>query len=159
VDTGTGSFPYAIPDGKRAVSLEVREVTAVGGLLTAGNRVDVIGAFKIKGAPGLADNEYILSVRTILQNVEVMSVAQEHTEPLPVGATGGDTADSANNGQPPEDVKEQPGAATVTLALSPQEAQELISAQVIADSVWTSLRPAGESAPVDVPSHDIIVRE
>jgi pilus assembly protein CpaB len=158
VETGTGSFPYAIPAGKRGVSLEVREVTAVGGLLVAGNRVDVIGAFKIKGAPGLADNEYILSVQTILQNVEVLSVAQEHTEPLPVGATG-DTADSGSSGQPPEDVKEQPGAASVTLALSPEEAQQLISAQVSAVSVWTSLRPAGESAPVDVPSYDRIIRE
>jgi pilus assembly protein CpaB len=154
VDTGTGGIEYVLPPGMRAVSLEVREVTAVGGLLIPGNRVDVIAAFKIKGAPGLADNEHILSVRTILQNVEVLSVAQEHQEPLPVEAT-----ESQTSGQPPEDVKEQPGAATVTLALGPEEVQELISAQVTAETVWTSLRPAGDADPDEIPSTDVIVVE
>lgn len=154
VDTGTGSIEWVLADGKRGVSLEVREVTAVGGLLIPGNRVDVIAVFKIKGVPGLADNQHILSTRTILQNVEVLSVAQEHQEPLPVEAT-----DTQASGQAPDDVKEQPGAATVTLALGPEEVQQLISAQATAVSVWTSLRPAGDTAAVEIPSSDVVVTE
>src|SRR5712692_7585677 len=59
---------YVVPKGKRGVGLAVQEVTAVGGLLLPGDRVDVVAAFKIKGEPGLPDSYHIESVRTILQN-------------------------------------------------------------------------------------------
>src|SRR5438128_2362576 len=72
----------SVPDhGMRVVSLDVKEVTAVGGLLTPGDRVDIIGTFKIKDR-SLPDGQYILRTKTILQNVEVLSVGQEHEEPL-----------------------------------------------------------------------------
>ncbi|HEV8574121.1 MAG TPA: Flp pilus assembly protein CpaB [Dehalococcoidia bacterium] len=159
--TGEG-LGYVVPSGKRAISLQVVEVTAVGGLLLAGDRVDVLGAFEIRGEPGLKEGEHILRVRTILQSVEVLSVAQEKQEAqraADANADGDGSRDVQTSGNLPEDIKEQPGAATVTLALTPEEVQQLISAQETAKRVWTSLRPAGEEAPVDVPAYDIIVTD
>src|SRR5713226_3949315 len=63
---------YVVPKGKRGVGLKVEEVTAVGGLLLPGDRVDVVAAFKVKGVPGVPEGYHIESVRTILQNVEVL---------------------------------------------------------------------------------------
>lgn len=156
------SVGWVLPDGLRAVGLQVSEVTAVGGLLIPTDHVDIIGAFKIKGVPGLAENQHILSVRTILQNVEVLAVAQEKEVARSVASDdkdGDGAPDSLASGDAPEDVETQPGAQTVTLALNPQQVQELIAAQATAQTVWSSLRPAGDSDPVDVPIYEIVVTE
>lgn len=149
-----------VPAGMRAVSLEVSEVTAVGGLLLPGDRVDVLGTYTIERAPGLAEDENILRTETILQNVEVLSVAQEKQEAAgrPQAGEGGAAADaSGTSGQLPEDVEEQPGAGTITLALSLQDAERLANAQDHMDRVWLVLRPYGDSTIVDAPPHDTVI--
>lgn len=149
---------YVVPKGMRAIAVQVGDLTAVGGLLLPGNRVDILGAFRIEKSPGLAEDEDIMRIQTILQSVEVLAVAQEAQEPVPVGAVdGGVTKDLPTSGQLPDDVDEQPGASTVTLALDPQQAQALVSAQEIAERVWLALRPFGDDQVVDVPAYDVIV--
>jgi len=59
----------------------------------------------------------------------------------------------------PDDVDEQPGASTVTVALDPAQVQALVSAQEVAERVWLTLRPFGEDKPVDLPTYDVIVSE
>jgi pilus assembly protein CpaB len=147
---------YVLNDGRQAVGLQVKEGTAVGGLLAPGDRVNVIGTFKIKD-PSLTGGRYILRTQTILQNVEVLSVGQEHQEPLPAGSSG--DASSGVTGQVPADVKQQPGASTITLAVNPEDAQILISAQERAKTVWTSLRPAGDNDKHEIAPYDEIVYE
>ena len=41
-----------VPPGMRAVAIEVRELTAVGGLLLPGDRVDLVATTRIDSAPG-----------------------------------------------------------------------------------------------------------
>jgi pilus assembly protein CpaB len=66
-DSGAGLAP-AIPIGKRAVALRVNDVVGVSGYVLPGSRVDVL----ITGnAPG--QNPQGPEIRTILQNVEVLS--------------------------------------------------------------------------------------
>src|SRR5438093_5312330 len=149
-----GSQFSSVPQASmRGISLKVNENTAVGGLLTPGDRVDIIASFKIKDRT-LPDGQYILRTRTMLQNVEVLSVGQEHQEPP--GARDSSTSDgsSGTSGAVPADVKEQPSASTITLSLTPEQVQVLAGIQQTAKTVWTSLRPVGDADPVEIPDHD-----
>jgi pilus assembly protein CpaB len=130
-----------LPSGKRGVAVEVTEITGVGGLLLPGNAVDVIAVFG-RGAAGID------KAVTILQNIEVLSVAQEAQEPVPAAAdasANGETGEGAAvaeavYGRRPDDAERQPGARTVTLVVTPSEAQLLALAQTNG-TLWLSLRP------------------
>ena len=117
--------------GTVATSLQVKEGTAVGGNLLAGNSVNVVAMYKIKNDGSVKDcsSGNILRTQTILQNVRVLSVAQEQVN------TDGTTGDT----------KKQPGAGAITLALSPEDSQVLIAAQEQAKTVSTSLRSNGDN--------------
>ncbi len=95
-----GGPAYLIAPGKRAVAIAVNEVIAVGNLLMPGDQVDVIAVLEQKQAEGN------ISFSTIfVQDIRVLAVGQMLTE-----------------GQ-----KAPPGA-TVTLEVSPDEAQKLVLA-------------------------------
>ncbi len=144
-----------LPAGKRAVAIEVSEMTSVGGLLLPGNFVDLIVVLD-GGEDGLLDNRAL----TMLQNVEVLSVAQEAQEPVPGtgtdAATDGETAAEGVTGQRPDDVERQPGARTVTVAVAPAEAQllALLQAEDSGDAhveIMLALRPTGDQNVDGVP--------
>lgn len=134
-----------LPPGKRGFAVEVTEVTGVGGLLLPGNAVDVIAVFD-EGTAGID------KAVTILQDVEVLSVAQEAQEPVPAvaDASAGDETDEggavgdAVYGRRPGDAEQQPGARTVTLAVTPLEAELLALAQANG-TLWLSLRSFDDS--------------
>ncbi len=155
----SGSGFSSVPErGMRVASLKVSENTAVGGLLTPGDRVDIIGTFKIKDR-SLPDGQYILRTRTILQNVEVLSVGQEHQEPLAARDLGNGGAASTTSGVVPADITQQADASTITLSLTPEQTQILFSTQETAKTVWASLRPIGDTDPVEISDHDVIAYE
>jgi len=132
--------------GQRAFAVEATEVTAVGGLLLPGNSVDVIAVFG-------EETGGIEKAVTVLQNIQVLGVAQEAQEPLPAtgDATGTDGTDGGIRGQRPEDVERQPSARSVTLAVTPDQAQLLASLQSQDDvEIWLSLRPLDDDGNVDV---------
>jgi pilus assembly protein CpaB len=137
--------------GMRAIAMRVEEVTAVGGNLIPGDRVDVVAVYEMPGGAVVA--------QTILQNIEVLSVAQEALKPLPAGqrdADGDRVNDTVTSGVVSEDVKQNASAVTVTLAVSPEQAQMLAYAQEEANKVYTSLRSFGDQTPVDLPPIDAI---
>ena len=148
-----------IPPGKRGIAISIDEVTAVGGLLLPGNKVDIVATFVIEEGPGIPADYDLWRTVTILQGVEVISVAREAQEPRPVDRSSADTADSTTSGQLPDEVDKQPDARTVTVALDPGQVQQLISAQEIAVKVWLSLLPFGDSGGVDLPSYEVLVAE
>jgi Flp pilus assembly protein CpaB len=121
--------------------------------------VDIVASFEIERAPGLAEDEYILRTETILQNVEVISVAQEAQEPAAgaSSATGDGENVSTSSGQIPDDVEEQPNAETLTLALSAADANQLISAQEYAVRIWAVVRAFGDNAIVDQEPVEVIL--
>ena len=128
-----------LPAGMRGFAVEVSEVTGVGGLLLPGNTVDVIAVFD-ESTAGIG------KAVTLLQNIEVLSVAQEAQEPVPAAVPGAEDesadADGAGSllGRRPDEAERQPGARTVTLAVTPQDAQLLALAQE-RGKLWLSLRP------------------
>lgn len=151
-----------LPLGMRAVGINVEEVTAVGGLLLPGDHVDIVATYKIKRAPGLAEDEYILRTETILQNVEVLSVAQEAQEAsarIDASDGAGTTDPSYTSGDLPDNVEEQPRASTITVALSLADSQILISFQQRADRVWVAERAFGETGRADILPHDVTLVE
>ena len=132
---------WVVPEGLRALSVEVDEIRGVGGLLLPGDRVDVIAVLT-------ADAAGVDRAVTALQDIEVLAVAQKTQEPLPL--TEGDNAAEpgpSGSGQQPADAEPQPDARTVTLALTPAQAQELALIQE-KGKIWLSLRPFGEDATV-----------
>jgi pilus assembly protein CpaB len=72
-DKTAGVMPLLIPFGMRAVSVPVDEVSDVAGFVLPHTRVDVLVATQGEGS-GAGDKSFS---KVILQNVEVLAVAQE----------------------------------------------------------------------------------
>lgn len=144
-----------IPKGMRGFSVPVTEITGVGGLLLPGDRVDVIAVFD--------ENEHFDRAKAVvlLQNIMVVSVAQEALEPAPAasaagseGETGGEGAVPAEPntaGVIPPDVENQPSARQVVLAVTPQDAALLALVQQNA-TLYVSLRRQGDDQPIGGPT-------
>lgn len=148
-----------VPAGMRAISVDVDEVTAVGGNLLPGDHVDILSAVRIDD-PSLPDNQYKLRTQTILQNLEVLSVAQEAQEPTaqtPPDQQADASTENYTSGEVPKDAKTQPKAGTITVAVTPEQAQMLVSAQQVAERVWGVMRAYGDQGTTDLQPLDVIV--
>ena len=126
----TERLSYVVPNGLRAMSIPVTEVTGVANMIKKDDRVDVITV--VTGAtPGAIPR----SVR-VLQNIQVLAVGSNFT------AAGSATAD-------------KPAApTTITVAVDPQSALRLKMA-LQGTGVSITLRPAGDknypaTAPVQL---------
>jgi len=140
-EVGGEGLGFVVPTGKRALSVQVEEVTAVGGNLLAGDRVDLYAMFAgVDGEPNVTYR--------VIQDVEVLAVAQKAQEAVPA-ADSDASSDSRTSGQLPEELKRDPGAATVTLAVDAQYVPLLICVQEDDDvgNVWLALRAFGEASP------------
>ncbi len=140
---------YVLPPGKVAVGVEVSEATQAGGNLLPGDHIDLLATFQPTeaGAP--------VVVYTFLRDLEVLSVAQEAQEAVtaaPDAPGGTDDASLTTSGEVPKDVKEQPSAVTVTVAVDPSQAQlvSCIQDHPNVSRVWLTLRAFGEPAPAEV---------
>ncbi len=139
-----------VPKGMRGFSVPVTEVTGVGGLLLPGDRVDVIAVFEE------GENFATTKAVVVLQDVQVISVAQEALEPAAgvaseAGEGEGEAAAPApaegETGVLPEDVENQPSARQVVLAVTPQDAALLALIQEQA-TIYVSLRRQGDRDPI-----------
>ena len=131
-----------VPKGMRGVGISIKEVTAVGGLTLPGDRVDVYATYVDEEQDGIRH----VRVYKILDNTEVLSVAQEAQQPAPATNSGADAPQVATSGQLPDDLNEQPRAGTVTVSVDPVQTGLLVCAQESADTVWLALRSFGEPA-------------
>ena len=117
---------------RRAVTLGISDVTGVGGLVRPGNFVDILGTFNFGrptsvqgGTMQYADER--TEIRTLMQNVFVVAVNQEHRRERAV----------PRRPVLPEELPEEPEARevitvnTVTVLVAPAQVQELILAQEI----------------------------
>lgn len=96
---GSG-LPSLIPNGKRALSVQVNEVIDVAGFVVPGAHVDVL----LTGRPMTQGTQDVMTT-TVLENVEVLAAGQEwHKNP--------------ESGKPQ-------AAAVITLLVTPEEAQRL----------------------------------
>lgn len=67
-----GGLAATIPQGMRAVAVRVNEIIGVAGFLAPGTHVDVLISGNAPGAQGASGTK----VRTLLQNIEVLSAGQ-----------------------------------------------------------------------------------
>ena len=154
------SLSYVIPDGRRAMAVDVNEVVAVGGLVLPGDYVDVMATFDVTFRDcedEKTEDKYF--TRLILQNIEVLAVAQTVVDAPPEAgtatgsdseatATGADTADGqrARN----TEAEPEPKAATVTLSVTPQEAQLIFLAEQNG-VIRMAVRPYGDAEVQEIP--------
>jgi Flp pilus assembly protein CpaB len=117
----------------------------------AGDRVDVIGEFQVsdpdhsgavRATPKGGGTDAVFATATILQDVEVLALGQKGEAPA-IGSGPG----SANGVSPSLGQAE---AKTVTLALTPDEAQRAFLAEQLGTLRLTIRRP-GDSEIVQVP--------
>jgi len=144
-----GSVPlsFIVPPGKRAVSVPITEVSGAGGLIRPGDFVDVIGVFDVvffgvdPANPTAKEEVKKYVAMTILQNVEVLAVAQTVEALIPTTDRSGS---DANQRLPIQRPGPEPKATTVTLAVTSQEAQKLFLAEE-KGKLKLALRPLGET--------------
>lgn len=144
-DVAGDGLTFKVEPGMRAISVGVQEVVTAGGNVKPGDRVDVVGIFKVadaeaanhilqilgvdytvqeppKPAPTAASEgedteagEDLVLTVTLLQNVKLLAMAQSLTETT----AGGNVADDL------DEAEAEPRASTATLELTPQQAQEI----------------------------------
>ena len=128
-------------------------------VIQEGDRVNILGVFEEDrsnvNVPGATedDDDKITRVELLLQNVEVLAVAQEPVEAVAsVNAEGTPVPqlDRAvgNTAIRPDDVEPNPDAGSVTLALTPQDVQLLAAARARGTLVL-ALRPLGEEGTIE----------
>jgi len=115
LDVPEDRFASKIEQGKRAFSMSTNSATAVSYFIEPGSRVDIIGTFQIDdiaaagvGAIGIPSRSK--ETRSLLQNIKVLAVDRVTTRSGYV--------DAANS-----------GFSTLTLEVSPLEAETLVFAQ------------------------------
>lgn len=154
---------FVVPPGKRAVAVAVSEVIGSGGLIVPGDKVDVIGLVELKRIGSNDGGATIPIATTLIQNVEVLAVAQmlEGDEPplsttarigkAVAGATGAEKPASgfAAAALPKTNPNPQPQAKTVTLSVTPEEAQRLALGEEFG-TLRLSLRPFGDNEQVEL---------
>ncbi len=121
---GTVGVGVAMDDAPRSVS----------GMVKPGDRVDVLASFEFEKS----QDEHFTEVRPLFMNVMIVSVDQ-HTTSTHETVVNDPNSPGAGGGAPGE-VK------TVTLALPPQNAQQLVLAQQLG-TVWLLLRAKGDNSP------------
>jgi len=153
-NTEGDGLAFVVPAGMRAIAVKVDEITGVGGLILPGDRADVIAVISDQAGADNPDR-----VVTVLQDVEVLAVAQSAQEPVPAAdeeaaAQAETDGASTTSGQLPEDAEPQPSARTVTLALTPEQVQLLALVQE-EGSIYLSLRRFGDNAQPQLPVIDL----
>jgi pilus assembly protein CpaB len=142
------SLSYVVPPGKRAVAISSSDVQTAGGLLLPGDYIDIMVIYDVEFAGRAGGDRQTASnfvAQTMMQNVQILAISTQIVDLVPE-ATPSANGQQARNSEG----KATPGAATVTLALSPQDAEKIYLAESNA-KIRFSLRAYGdgEAKPVD----------
>ncbi len=153
VDAENPPLAYVVPEGKRAVAVQVTNIIGASGLIRAGDYVDVILTVKIGGG-GTAEGSDSVSLeanqiaRTILQNVQVLSIDQD------VALTAVDVGEGAPAVSEGSEANSE--ATSVTLAVSPAHGEVLTTAEVCGENnsgrLALALRALGDGSAVETRS-------
>lgn len=135
VDESQGTLSYNIPEGKRAVSINVNEQVNVSNLVRPGDSVDVVASFEKEENEAAAGKVVIPRMtKVILQNVKVLAVSQD---------------------QKITDDKIKDAPKTITLAVDTGDVEKLVYASEYA-VIRLALRPADDE---NTPGTSGITRE
>jgi len=157
-DRAGESLTFKISPGKRAVSINVKEAVTAGGNVQPGDEVDVVGIFALAKdadvnsvlavfAPGMqpvvapAANTDLNLTATILEGVKVLAVGQSLAESEEKSTTAATKPDT--------NAESQPKAKSVTLEVTPQQAQLLSLADELG-VLRLAVRPFGDGGTVGI---------
>ena len=122
------ALSFTVPKGMRGIAINATEVQNAGGLVLPGDYVDILVVydmeFVVGGDPTKRETVDSYLVHTIMQNVEVLSVSQTVVDSV-LDATptaGGQRVRNSEAAPLPE-------AVTITVAVSPEDAQLLYLAE------------------------------
>jgi pilus assembly protein CpaB len=164
------SLSFVIPEGKRGFALNATSVQNAGGLVLPGDYVDIVVLHDVEFLSNPADTssretEESFLVQTLMQNVEVLAVQQTVVDVVDVpvktedasGASGAAAPADGDNLQEGSSQRVRnseaapiPDAATITIAVTPEEAERLYLAEANGQ-IRLTVRPFGddETVPVD----------
>jgi Flp pilus assembly protein CpaB len=128
------AFSLRTPPGKRAITVLIRPLLAVGGLVNPGDFVDIIAHLNIPDEEGVE-----VSARNKKEQEKVTSVLFQNIQVLAVGVNFNPMGDA-----PPYEDQQTKKALNVTLAVSPEEAGLLAFAETHGD-LQLSLRSPAET--------------
>lgn len=123
-DKDSLSFSHGIPEGTRAVSMNVTEQVNVANLLRPGDYVDVVVNFDKEDIFGEKTVSYPRITKMILQRVKVLALGQDTRLPA-------------------EKLKEQP--LTITLAINKEDIEKFVYASEYG-IIRLALRPANDNS-------------
>jgi len=144
VDETGALLAGSLPEGMRAVSIELPSSSAMRGLLYPGSRVDVISSKANRFAAARPGQE---QSRTLLQNVQVLAVEDRTMftpEPSEEGEEGVVAPRRANNAK----------GITVTLLVDPQQAREIQAAREAGELSLALRNPLDSTLTSDPQSGD-----
>jgi pilus assembly protein CpaB len=136
--------------GKRAVTVAVNDVSGVNSLIQSGNFVDILGTFKFGSFGGNAPVNALSippnqqsQTMTLFQNVLVLAVGKDSGGAVDLTAKAREKekqrlealSQAQAAGTAPSEAAE--GYKTVTVALSPEQAQDLVLAQHLGEITMT----------------------
>ena len=136
--TASRSLSYTIPAGMRGFAVKASQVMNAGGLVLPGDYVDIMVMYDVKFSGDQEEEAFL--VMTILQNVEVLAVSQTVVDHV-IEATPAANGQRSRNSE----ARPDPEAGTVTLALTPEQAQRMYLAEGNG-TLRFAVRPYGESA-------------
>lgn len=116
------ALSLVVPAGKRAMSVQASQVFAAGGLILPGDYIDLVWVCCTEP----------VATKTLLRNVQVAAIAQSIVSSGPVTSApkGGNQSSPSGEGPVAADAgKPVPDAVTMTLLLTPQEAQLVFLAE------------------------------
>jgi pilus assembly protein CpaB len=128
----SGNVPggaLAIPEGMEAITVSLDASRGVAGAINAGDHVTIYSTFKDAPGKGAAASETVTTV--LVPTAELLAVFR----PLASSTFGGDEPTSS---------EQLPGSLTVTLALTPEDAQRFVFSME-SGSPWFGLLPPDEN--------------
>jgi len=134
-DPSSQGLAPSVQEKLRAISLNISGAAGVSGMVRPNDRVDVLGTFSFpsKSIPGEMETVTL----TVLQDVTVLATGQEMAK---------DIAASRSR-------RSNTGYSTVTVEVTPREAELLVFAQQLQGSLTLSLRnPSDQSYESSLPS-------
>ena len=120
------ALSFIVPKGQRAISITADQVLSAGGLVLPGDYVDVMSIVKGKTPAGDQVDAYV--VRTLLQNLQVVAVAQTLADSA-AGTGDASSSSSGENSATGPSGKANAEATTLTLLVSPEQAEWLFLAE------------------------------
>ncbi|WP_134683980.1 Flp pilus assembly protein CpaB [Brevibacillus migulae] len=144
-------FAMQVPEGLRAMSVSYSQVKGAGGHIFPGDRVDVLVAYTKDALKSPAD-----IVKISEQNLLVLAVGQDREKPIE------ESVDEAKPGEQPQQPVEgeQQSRSTITLAVTPQQAESLGFAESFGE-VRLLLRAPQDKKRVQTPgvqTHTVLTR-